>query len=238
MLPNTSPPSEQTNIEISPEQPIISKQTKNQHPLRTRSSRKLAILKVDDQQKTKPIVWFAAILCFIFSFTLIFFGIATIICYLTLKPSNPLFDISNASLNVVNFDSKQYFNGDFALQTKFSNPNRKVHVRFESLYIQLFYSNRLISSQSIKPFTQKPKETRYQTVRFISTLIFMPQEVGVKLQRELQNNRLSCYAKGTFKVKVNMWIIHSSFWLHSVCQIEMTGPPNGSLVARQCITTR
>jgi hypothetical protein len=237
MLPNISPSSEQT-IQISPEQIVTStKQPKIHHPFRTRS-RKLAILKVDGQQKTKPIVWFAAILCFIFSLVLIFFGIATVICYLALKPSNPSFDISNATLNVVYFESKQYLNGEFTLRTNFTNPNRRVHVKFESLFIELLYSNRIISTQSIMSFTQKPRQTRLQDVKFISSLVFLPQEVGVKLEREVQNNRLNYFAKGTFKVKVNMGIIHLSFWLHSMCQIEMTAPPAGSLVAKQCITTR
>ncbi|XP_004491540.1 NDR1/HIN1-like protein 26 [Cicer arietinum] len=236
MLP-LSPPLEQTN-QNSPEQLVISKQPRIQHhPLRTRS-RKLATLGHPQHQKTKPIVWFAAILCFIFSLMLIFFGIATLICYLAIKPSNPIFDISNASLNVVYFDSKQYLNGEFILLTNFSNPNRRVHVKFESLYIELFFSNRLISSQSIKSFTQKPRETRLQTVKFISSLVFLPQDIGVKLLRQVQNNRINYYAKGTFKVRVNMGLIHLSFWLHSWCQIEMTGPPAGSLVARQCITTK
>ncbi|KAI5432691.1 uncharacterized protein At1g08160 [Lathyrus oleraceus] len=238
--PSPSPsPSNQTNIQISPEQTGITKPPKNYHPFRTRSSRKLAILKVDEHQKTKPIVWFAAILCFIFSLMLIFFGIATLICYLALKPSNPSFDIPNASLNLVYFDSKPYLNGEFTLLTNFSNPNRRVHVKFESLHIELFFTNRLISSQTINPFTQKPRETRLQAVKFMSSLLFVAQEVGVKLEKEVQSsNRLSYYAKGTFKVKVKMGIIHLSFWLHSVCQMEMTGPPAGSLVARQCVTTR
>ncbi|XP_020216906.1 uncharacterized protein At1g08160 isoform X2 [Cajanus cajan] len=188
-----------------------------------------AILGQPRLQRTKPIIWCAAILCFIFSLVLIFFGIATLIVYLAMKPRNPMFDIPNANLNVVYFDSPQYLNGEFTLLANFSNPNRRIGVRFESLNIELFYSNRLVSSQTIKPFTQRPRE---------NSLVFLPQDVGVKLQRQVENNRVNYNARGTFKVRFNMGLFHLSYWLHSICQIEMTSPPTGILVARQCITNR
>ncbi|RDX83917.1 NDR1/HIN1-like protein 3, partial [Mucuna pruriens] len=184
-----------------------------------------AILGQPQLQRTKPIIWCAAVLCFIFSLVLIFFGIATLILYLAMKPRNPTFDIPNASLNVVYFDSPQYLNGEFTLLANFSNPNKRTRVRFESLNIELFYSDRLISSQTIKPFTQRPRETRLQSVNLISSLVFLPQDVGVKLQKQVQNNRINYDARGTFKVRVNMGLIHLSYWLHSICQIEMTSPP-------------
>ncbi|KAK7299898.1 hypothetical protein RJT34_10727 [Clitoria ternatea] len=220
-----------------------SKQPRNQqHSLELEAPNSLtntrATLGQPQLQRTKPIVWCAAVLCLIFSLVLIFFGIATLICYLAIKPRNPTFDIPNASLNVVYFDSPQYLNGEFTLLTNFTNPNKRVHVRFESLSIELFYSDRLISSQTIKPFTQKPRETRLQAVNFISNLVFLPQDVGVKLQKQVQNNRVNYNARGTFKVKINMGLVHFSYWLHSTCQIEMTGPPTGILVARNCITIR
>ncbi|KAJ1410841.1 Late embryogenesis abundant protein [Sesbania bispinosa] len=231
-------PSEEQTNPPSLEQIGISKQLRNQHSLTNKSSKLPPTLGQPRLQKTKPIVWCAAVLCFIFSLLLIFFGIATLIFYFAIKPKNPIFDIPNASLNVVHFDSTEYLNGEFTLLANFSNPNRRIDVRFESLDIELFFSDRLISSQSIKPFTQRPGETRLQTVNFISSLVFLPQDVGVKLQRQVQSNRVNYNARGTFKVRANMGLIHLSYWLHSRCQIEMTGPPTGVLVARQCITRR
>lgn len=218
----------------------ISKPPRSYQPnsQQSQASNSRAIFGQPRVQKTKPIIWFAAILCFIFSLLLIFFGIATLILYLSMKPRNPTFDIPNASLNVVYFDSPQYLNGEFTLLANFSNPNRRIGVRFESLNIELFYSDRLVSSQTIKPFTQRPRENRLQSVNLISSLVFLPQDVGVKLQRQVENNRVNYNARGTFKVRFNMGLIHLSYWLHSICQMEMTSPPTGILVARQCITNR
>ncbi|TKY57439.1 YLS9 protein [Spatholobus suberectus] len=220
----------------------LPKQPRNQHSQQSEAANSLANTRASlgqpRLQRTKPIIWCAAVLCFIFSLVLIFFGIATLIFYFAIKPRNPTFDIPNASLNVVYFDSPQYLNGEFTLLANFSNPNRRIGVRFESLTIELFYSDRLISSQTIKPFTQRPRENRLQSVNLISSLVFLPQDVGVKLQRQVESDRVNYNARGTFKVRFNMGLIHLSHWLHTICQIEMTSPPTGILVARQCITNR
>ncbi|MED6208516.1 hypothetical protein PIB30_045792 [Stylosanthes scabra] len=190
-------------------------------------------------QRTKPVIWCFAGLCLIFSLLLIFFGILILIFYLAIKPRNPTFDIPNATLNVVYFDSPQYLNGDFILLANFSNPNRRIGVKFESLDIELFFSNRLISNKTVNPFLQKPKETRLQTLNLVSKLVFLPQDVGVKMQSQVvESNKVSYYVRGTFKVKFKIGLIHLSYWLISICEIEMTGPPAGVLVSRQCITTR
>lgn len=237
MLSNSPPLSEETSP-LSLEHIGKSDEPRNQQYSHTNSTSKLPALWQPRHQKTKPVIWFAAVLCLIFSLVLIFFGIATLIIYLSFKPRNPIFDIPNASLNVVYFDSTSYLNGEFAFLANFTNPNSRIHVRFESLKIELFFSDRLISSQSIKPFTQRPRETRLQSVKLMSNLMFLPQDVGVKLQGQVQSNRVNYYARGTYKVRFNMGHIHLSHWLHSVCHMEMNGPPNCVLLARECTTWR
>lgn len=189
-------------------------------------------------QKTNPIIWFAAFLCLIFSLLLIFFGIATLIIFLAIKPRNPTFDITNANLNAVYFDSQEYFNGDFTLLANFTNPNSKIDVIFESLDFELVFLDNIISAQSIEAFTQRRKETRLQSLHFISSLVFLPKELGVKLQRQVQSNKVNYNVRGRFKVRVHFGLFHLSYMLHSRCQIDMTGPPTGVLVARKCITKR
>ncbi|KAF7831236.1 NDR1/HIN1-like protein 10 [Senna tora] len=90
-----------------------------------------------------------------------------------------------ASLSVVYFDPPQYFNGDFTLLTNFSNPNRRIDARFESGEMELFFSDRLISSQAVQGFALRRKETRVEAIGFISSLVFLPEDVGVKLQKQV-----------------------------------------------------
>ncbi|XP_019460509.1 PREDICTED: uncharacterized protein LOC109360237 [Lupinus angustifolius] len=208
------------------------------HNFVTNKSSRTLTLRQPTPEKTNPIIWCAAVLCLIFSLLLIFSGVVTLIFYLAIKPKNPIFDIPNATLNMVHFDSTQYFNGDFTLLTNFSNPNRRIDIKLESLDIVLLFSERIISSQSMKPFTQKARKSRLQTVNLISSLMFLPQDVSVKLQRQVQNNKVVYNVRGTFKVRVNLGLIHWSYWLHSRCQIEMTAPPTAVLISRQCITKR
>ncbi|KAI4307817.1 hypothetical protein L6164_030958 [Bauhinia variegata] len=241
-----SPPPTKQAKPVSLDQIIISKHSKNQRSLdpeapnsvTKKETRPPTALRRPRLQRTNPVIWCAAVLCLIFSLILILFGVATLIIFLSIKPKNPIFDIPNASLNVIYFDSPQYFNGDFTFLANFSNPNRKMDVRFESLDIELFFSNRLISSQTIQPFMERKRETRLQTVRFISSLVFLPQDIGVKLQKQVQSNKVQYNVRGTFKVKVSMGLFHFSYLLHSSCQLEITGPPSGVLVSRRCVTKR
>ncbi|KAK7301873.1 hypothetical protein RJT34_12749 [Clitoria ternatea] len=249
-LPPPPPPllaSRQTK-QLSLDQIVISKQPIRQnsqessspnHVTTTKSIiRPQPILRQPPFQRTNPIIWFGAVLCLMFSLSLIFFGVATLIIFLAIKPRNPSFDITNANLNAVYFDSPEYFNGDFTLLANISNPNRKIDVRFESLDVELFFSDRIISVQSIQPFTQRRRETRLESLHFISSLVFLPNDLGVNLNKQVQGNRVNYNIRGTFKVRVSMGLFHLSYWLHSRCQIEMTAPPTGVLVARKCITKR
>ncbi|KAG5106303.1 hypothetical protein JHK82_043273 [Glycine max] len=62
--------------------------------------------------------------------------------------------------------------------------------------------------------------------------------VGFKLQRQVENNRVIYNARGTFKVRFNNGLVHLSYSLYSTCQIEMPTHPAGIVVPRQCITNR
>ncbi|TYK23202.1 protein YLS9-like [Cucumis melo var. makuwa] len=147
-----------------------------------------------------------------FSLLLIFLGIATLVIFLVVRPRNPLFDIPNASLSTIYFDAPEYLNGDFTILANFTNPNHRVDVRYENADIELFFGDRLIATQAIQPFSQR--------------------------KNEVQNNKIVYNIRGTFRVKASVGIIHYSFWLHSRCQLVMTSPPTGILVARSCKTKR
>ncbi|XP_022139590.1 uncharacterized protein LOC111010452 [Momordica charantia] len=196
------------------------------------------ILQQARPRQTNPIIWCFASLCMLFSILLIFFGIATLIVFLVVRPRNPLFDIPNASLSTIYFDSAEYLNGDFTVLTNFTNPNHRVDVRYENADIELFFGDRLIATQAIQPFSQRRKEVRLEPVHLISSLVYLPQNSGLVLRRQVQNNKVIYNIRGTFKVRASLGIIHYSYWLHSRCQLVMTSPPTGVLVARSCRTKR
>lgn len=189
-------------------------------------------------RRTNPVVWFGAILCLLFSLILIFFGIATLIIYLAIKPRSPVFDTPGANLNVIYFDSPEYFNGDLTFLVNFSNPNQKIDIRFEYVEIELYFFDRLIGTQALQPFTQRQKEKRLESVHIISSLVYLPHNLAIELQKQVQNNKVIYNIRGTFKVKATLGLFHYSYWLHGRCEIEMTAPPTGVLIARSCKTKR
>ncbi|KAL9159928.1 hypothetical protein ABFS82_08G166600 [Erythranthe guttata] len=189
-------------------------------------------------RRTNPIVWFCAILCLLFSLLLIFFGITTLIIFVHIKPRNPVFDTSAANLNVIYFDSPEFLNGDLTFLANFSNPNKKLSVRFEYLYFELYFRESLIATQVLQPFNQRHGQVKLIPVHLISSLVYLPPVLALELQKQEQRNRVIYNIKGTFKVKVNAGFVRYSYLLHGNCLIEMTSPPNGVLISHSCRTKR
>ncbi|XVF03580.1 hypothetical protein REPUB_Repub05bG0005600 [Reevesia pubescens] len=245
-LPLPAPPLKRT-ILVPLDQIVISKPVINQQTPasgktdpdteNTREVRK-SILRQPHPRRTNPLIWCCAILCLIFSLILILFGVATLIIFVSIKPKIPLFDTPNANLNGIYFDSPEYFNGDFTFLANFSNPNQRIDVRFEYLVLEVYFHDRLISIQAIQPFSQRRREARVEAVHFISSLVYLPQNLGVELQKQVLSNRVNYNIRGTFKVRANLGFIHFTYWLHSRCQLLMSSPPTGVLVSHNCKTKR
>ncbi|KAL7186803.1 hypothetical protein ACSBR2_028513 [Camellia fascicularis] len=248
-LPPPPPPApNQTTTSTSLNQIVITKPMKQQITLAPEiphvSTRKV-IEQVIEQpiirrqpRRTNPVVWCGAILCMIFSILLIFFGVATLVVVLVIKPKNPVFDTPAARLNLIYFDTPVNFNGDFTFLANFSNPSRKLDVRFEYGDVELYFYDSLIASQAFQPFTLRRGEARLASVHMISSLVFLPPNLALELQQHVQSNRVIYNIRGTFRVRANLGLIHFSYWLHGRCQLEMTSPPIGALLARSCRTKR
>ncbi|EOA15274.1 hypothetical protein CARUB_v10028674mg [Capsella rubella] len=188
--------------------------------------------------RTSPWIWCGAALCFIFSILLIVFGIATLILFLAVRPRTPVFDISNAKLNTILFESPVYFNGDMLLQLNFTNRNKKLNVRFENLLIELWFANIKIATQGVLPFSLRNGKTRLEPIRLISASIFLPVNHIIELRRQVTSNRIDYEIRSKFKVKAVLGFVPYSYWLHGSCQLQLTSPPGGGLVSRNCTTKR
>ncbi|XP_071730288.1 uncharacterized protein At1g08160 [Rutidosis leptorrhynchoides] len=191
-----------------------------------------------NHRRTDPLIWCCAIICLMFSILVILFGITTLIIFLVVKPRTPVFDTNHASLNVIYFDSPGNFNGDFTFIANFSNPNKKLSLKFEYALLELFFANNLIANQTIRPFSQREKETGAVKIRFISSLVYLPLNHAMELQRQVLSNKVMYSVKGTFKVRASFGLIHYPYTLHSRCDLQMSSPPSGFLMARRCITKR
>ncbi|KAL7598367.1 uncharacterized protein LOC111912506 [Lactuca sativa] len=187
---------------------------------------------------TNPAIWCSAIICLIFSLLVIFFGIATLIVFLVVKPRTPVLDTNRANLSVIYFDAPGNFNGDFTFMANFSNPNRKLEVKFEQSVMELLFEDSVIATQSIRPFSQRPKETGVVAINFVSSLVTLPPSYAMELRKQVLNNKVLYSVRGTFKVRASLGAIHFSYWLHGLCDLQITSPPTGSLMARTCKTKR
>ncbi|XP_072979887.1 NDR1/HIN1-like protein 3 [Typha angustifolia] len=187
-------------------------------------------------RRTNPAIWCGAILCVMFSLLLIIAGIVTLIVFLVIKPRYPSFDTTNASLNSIYIDSPAYYNGDLTFLANFSNPNHKIDVIFQYLSIELYFKERLIAAQALQPFAQRSGESRIQAIHMISSQVYLPPEISMEIQEQMRSNRVIYNIRGTFKVKASLGFGHFTYWIYGRCEIELTAPPSGVLVARNCRT--
>ncbi|XP_076938328.1 uncharacterized protein At1g08160-like [Bidens hawaiensis] len=174
----------------------------------------------------------SAIICLIFTILIIFLGVSILIIFLVVKPKTPILDRSHATLNVIYFDSPGRFNGDLTFIANFSNPNKKLNIKFEQAYMQLLFKDDVIANQSIQPFSQRPKDTGVVAIRFISSLVSLPPSHAKELQAQVLSNKVLYSVKGTFKVRASLGGLHFTYWLHGWCELQMSSPPSGPLMAR------
>ncbi|KAL5704246.1 hypothetical protein ACHQM5_022698 [Ranunculus cassubicifolius] len=173
------------------------------------------------RQRTNPAVWLCGFCCMIVSVLIILSGIATLIVFLVIKPRYPLFQVTSASLNSVYLDSGEYLNGDFSFMANFSNPNRKMDVRFEYMEVELYFSDILIGTQTLQPSFALNRNNLRQ------------------LQLNVHMISIRFYIRGRFRVRdILNGNVHFSYWLHGTCQLVMTAPPTGVLFGRSCTTKR
>jgi hypothetical protein len=188
------------------------------------------------RHRTSPAMWCAAIVCYAFSITLIVAGVAILIIFLAVKPRSPAFDAANASLNSVYVDSPAYFNGDMTLVANISNPNQKIDTVFRSAVIKLLFRGRPIAAQALPPFMQRRGQYQVLNVHMVSSRVPLPPEVAVDLVNQVRSNKVVYTIRAKFHVEARFWFGHYTYWVNTVCELALTAPPSGALVAKRCRT--
>jgi len=189
------------------------------------------------RHRTSPAMWCAAIVCFAFSILLIVAGVVILIIFLAVKPRPPSFDTANAILNSIYVDSPApYFNNDMTLVANISNPNQKIDLVFRSATIELFFQDRPMAVQALPPFLQRRGQFQVLNMHLVSSRVLLPPEMAVKMVNQVRSNRVVYTIKGAFKVEARFGFGHYSYWMYTICELELTAPPCGVLVARRCRT--
>ncbi|WVZ92360.1 hypothetical protein U9M48_038433 [Paspalum notatum var. saurae] len=187
------------------------------------------------RHRTSPAMWCAAIVCFAFSILLIVAGVVILIVFLSLRPRAPSFDAANAVLNSIYMDSPApYFNDDMTLVANISNPNQKIDVVFRSGTIELFFQDRPMVAQALPPFALRRGQFQVVNMHMVSSRVLLPPEVAVKMVDQVRSNRVQYTVQTAFKVEARFSLGHYTYWMYTVCELELTSPPSGVLVARRC----
>ncbi|KAK9675512.1 hypothetical protein RND81_11G011600 [Saponaria officinalis] len=190
-----------------------------------------------EQGKTKPITWCGAVFCVILWLVVILGGLLVLVVYLVYRPRTPHFEISSASLNAVYLDMGYLLNADLTVLANFTNPNKRVHVDFSYVSLQLYFDNHLIANQYVEPFSASKAENKLANVEIVSSQVRLPIAVTQKLVTQIQRNRIMFEVNGIFHARSKFGsLLRYSYWLYGHCNIEMTGPPSGIVISSKCYT--
>ncbi|KAM0943056.1 hypothetical protein DsansV1_C13g0118221 [Dioscorea sansibarensis] len=72
----------------------------------------------------------------------------------------------------------------------------------------------------------------------ISSEVYLSPELATELRMQMKNNSVLFNIRGAFRVRVSFGFGRYTYWLYGLCQIELTNPPAGVLVARICKTKK
>ncbi|KAI4317326.1 hypothetical protein L6164_025203 [Bauhinia variegata] len=195
--------------------------------------------RVPTPHKTKPLTWFAAVFCVIFWLVIIIGGLIVLIVYLVFRPQDPRFDVSYASLNVAYLDMGYLLNADLRLLANFTNPNKKVHVDFSSVIVDIYYGSTLIATQYVEPFSAAKTQSRFADIHLVTSQVRLPLVEIQRLMKQIESNGVLFEVKGVFRARSKFGsILRYSYNLYGHCSIMLTRPPDGVLIKRKCRTKR
>lgn len=166
-------------------------------------------------------------------------GLIVLIVYLVFHPKSPKFDVAEASLNAVYLDMGYLLNADVTLIANFTNPNKKVNVKFNYVVLNLYYEGIPIATTYIDHFSIMRAQYLLMNVHLVTSQVRLPTLHIRNLKKQLQSGRVQFQIKGIFKTKSRLGsLLRYSYWLYGRCDIVMTDPPSGVLVAKTCVTKR
>ncbi|CAL9075951.1 unnamed protein product, partial [Musa textilis] len=184
---------------------------------------------------THPAFWLVAACCTLLWVAIILAGLAILIVYLVVRPKGPQLEISGANLNGANLDAGGLLNADLSVLANFSNPNRKVDLRFGQVQLDLYFRSVLIATQGLGPFRERRREAVLRDVRMVSSSVALPTDAAEAWRAGETGNRHPMKLVASFRTRSDLsgWL-HYTFLTRRHCNIVVGAPPAGVLLASSC----
>lgn len=91
----------------------------------------------------------------------------------------------------------------------------------------------------MEPFKAMKAESAFRNVHLVSSQVGLPFGDRQRMAQQIEGNRIRFEVKGWMRTRSNLGsFFRYSYWLYAHCSIEVTGPPSGVLVGKQCTTKR
>ncbi|KAL8101728.1 hypothetical protein AgCh_033574 [Apium graveolens] len=181
------------------------------------------------QRRTNAVIWFAAMICAIVAVAVITIGIFVIVSYLVIHPTTPSISVSNAHLDIFDYNQLGILDVQAGIVIKAKNGNIKNHVRFYGLELILALHGLQIAKLVSKPFDVKKNDSLEFFYLVKSNQIPLRSVYRDYVQSSLKKSTASLELKGTTTTRWKVWVLDSvKITLHMDCDLHFV-VPNGSL---------
>lgn len=182
-----------------------------------------------------------------FSFSAFFTTILLLILliYLLLHPSKPQFSLKQVDIYQINL-SGPYLNSSITLTLNSNNPNQKVSIYYDELFVYATYKGQQITGDSfIPPFYQDKQESNLLSASLVGNRLPVSPSLGYEIGRDQTSGRLvlNLKANGKLRWKVGTWV-SGRYRFNVNCVSVMAfgfpsfnGAPLTSKQGAQCSTT-
>lgn len=183
---------------------------------------------IDQERRTNPFIWGAAIICAIVTVVMIIVGIIVIISYFIIHPKTPSISVSYANLDRIYYDQMGNLQVQITMVIKAKNDNAKTHARFYDIGLIVGFSGMEIAKLENKPFDVEKNNSVEFTYLVNSRPIPLKKLQGDFVQSSFRKQVIQFDLTGKAKTKWRVWVIGSVKLLLNIdCNLQFF-VPNGS----------
>lgn len=129
-----------------------------------------------------------------------------LIIWLTIKPAQVMYTVEDGSIHALNMTNNT-LNAKFDLSLRAHNPNSRVSIYYDSIYLSVWYDDQVIASSNVPPFFQPHRNTTRFEVEALARSIPLLGSAA----RDLDHHKFSrgleleVQLKARIRYKVGRW---------------------------------
>ncbi|KAM7265646.1 hypothetical protein ACFE04_003329 [Oxalis oulophora] len=140
-----------------------------------------------------------SLICKIILGLVVIIGIAALIFWLLVRPTEIKFHVNNVTLNKFNLTSDNMLHYDMTVNMTVRNTNKKIGVYYDTIEVRGYYEGERFDTKNLTPFYQGHKNTSYLNTEFVGQHM-------VVLNNEEKSDYEEDKSEGVYEIDVKIYL--------------------------------